>query len=532
MPVRPLRAARAHDRSRATRVVTTAALAGLVLAACAGDGGEEGADDDVATSTGPAPVSGLDQVGTATVQILADGEMRGAEGMTSFSGSGSGFLVSDDGYIVTNNHVVTGAGSLRVIIGGDEDEEIPARVVGVSECNDLAVIQLTEDGDYPSLEWSTQPATPPLEVYAAGFPLGDPEFTMTRGIVSKAEADGESPWASVSAVIEHDAAIQPGNSGGPLVDAEGRVVGVNYAGGDPGTGTSQFFAINADEAQAIVADLVAGGNDSIGVNGQAILDEENGLAGIWVAGVAPGGPASDAGVKPGDIITTFNGVAMESGTYEEYCDVLRSNSPESTMSLRVLRSDTEEMLEGELNGRELEATFSFATELSDEVEQGDGGGSTESAAPETVDLVDDTNTITVSVPANWDDTLTEPIDLLGTGALSPSITATTDLAAFENDAAPGVIMAYAQDVGDFPLDPLLDAAISGTPECTEGERDDYADSAFTGRYMTLDCGELIAIALVAVPSADPDSIMVVIAGVQTEADLHAIDTILSTFNLV
>ncbi|MEI2690512.1 MAG: serine protease [Anaerolineae bacterium] len=69
-----------------------------------------------------------------------------------------------------------------------------------------------------------------LDVYAAGFPLGDPEFTLTRGIVSKARADGETDWASVDSVLEHDASINPGNSGGPLITGDGKVIGVNYAG--------------------------------------------------------------------------------------------------------------------------------------------------------------------------------------------------------------------------------------------------------------------------------------------------------------
>ncbi len=90
------------------------------------------------------------------------------------------------------------------------------------------------------------------DIYALGFPLGDPEPTITRGIISKENAGGETSWASVDAVIEHDATINPGNSGGPLVTETGEVVGVNYAG-DPDS--SQYFAINADDAQAIIERL-------------------------------------------------------------------------------------------------------------------------------------------------------------------------------------------------------------------------------------------------------------------------------------
>ena len=97
--------------------------------------------------------------------------------------------------------MVTGAGAITVRVGG-EDDEIPAEVVGVSECNDLAVLQLDDPGPYPYFEWSDEAPEPPLDVYALGFPLGDPEYTVTKGVVSKAEADGESSWASVRNVIE------------------------------------------------------------------------------------------------------------------------------------------------------------------------------------------------------------------------------------------------------------------------------------------------------------------------------------------
>jgi hypothetical protein len=102
-------------------------------------------------------------------------------------------------------------------------------VLGVSECSDLAVIDIEGEG-YPYFEWHDGAINTGIDVYAAGFTFSDPEFTLTRGIVSKAEANGETPWASVDAVLEHDATINPGNSGGPLVGNNSKVVGVNYAG--------------------------------------------------------------------------------------------------------------------------------------------------------------------------------------------------------------------------------------------------------------------------------------------------------------
>src|SRR5690606_23214509 len=136
-----------------------------------------------------------------------------------------------DGLAVTNNHVVAGAATLEVYIGGEGSQSYNATILGVSECNDLALIDIREDAPLPYLDWYLEEIVPGIDVYAAGFPLGDPEFTLTRGIVSKAKADGDiTGAASIDHTIEHDANLQPGNSGGPLVSTDGKVVGVNYAG--------------------------------------------------------------------------------------------------------------------------------------------------------------------------------------------------------------------------------------------------------------------------------------------------------------
>lgn len=475
--------------------------------------------------------SGLDAVKPSTVQILADGEIRSFEGSQSFHGSGSGFIFDRGGHIVTNNHVVTGAGALRVRIGGNADE-YPAKIVGVNECSDLAVIQLTEKVDAPALGWSDRTPNPPMGVYAAGYPLGDPEFTMTKGIVSKASADGDTSWASIRRAIEHDASIQPGNSGGPLVDEAGRVLGVNYAMGNPGTGTSQFFAISAADAQPLVETLMGGDEHSIGVNGNAILDDANGLAGVWVAGVAAGKPAAKAGLKPGDVITHLNGVALTSGTYKEYCSVLRSNDIDDAMAVRVLRLDTKEVLEGEINGRELQPVFSFENKL-----QGQVADSGPSAGVETTEVVDDTGAMSMLLPTSWSDRNTAPQDLLGIGRPMPSITASTNIAQLDNNAAPGIMAVYFNAVGSFTADQLIDSMVEGVgADCKETLRDNFDNNVVQGRYAAVECnggatGTLVGILLVASSDTDPNSILVGAAAALTDGDLRAIDTALSSFTL-
>jgi serine protease Do len=514
------------------------AVAGLLLAACGGgDDGEATTVTSTASSTaaattvasagGDGRVTSVQDVKSATVQVLAQGSFRDpAEGTVGTSGSGSGFIIDPRGIIVTNNHVVTGAGAIQVLIGGD-DEEVPAKILGVSECNDLAVIQLTDPGPYPYLTWFDGDVNPPLEVYAAGFPLGDPEFTATRGVVSKAQADGDTSWASIRNVIEHDANIQPGNSGGPLVNEAGEVVAVNYAGGDPGTGTSQFFAIAADLAAPIVETLKKGDAETIGVNGEAIITED-GLAGVWVGGVAAGSPAAKAGVMPGDVITTLNGVAIDTGTMKPYCDVLRTAQEGDAIAIQVIRFDTQEVWEGELNGTPMVARFSFAEALGDEVEE--GGSADGSSTYSYESITDETGTITVSVPVEWADRVLSPQDI-GIDAPVPAIQAAPDLAAFTNtNEAPGMVF-LAVPSGANEVDPNAVLDNFAPDACEDLGRDDYADAVFAGRQQVWSCGASLVVVLSVKPAGNPDVLVVVAMQAQTEADLEALDNIILTFNL-
>ncbi|MET0325234.1 MAG: trypsin-like peptidase domain-containing protein, partial [Ilumatobacteraceae bacterium] len=262
-----------------------------------------------ATPTTEAGISGYDGVQPAVIQIVARGTFRDPEvGFSDGSGLGSGFIISPDGLAVTNNHVVAGAATLEVYVGGELDDSYNATILGVSECNDLALIDINGPDDLPYLQWHNDAIEAGLDVYAAGYPLGDPEFTLTRGIVAKAEAGGDlTGTSSIDHTIEHDANIQPGNSGGPLVDASGKVVAVNYAGGASATTTAQFYGIASDLAQPVIEKLQSGDFESLGINGWAVYDDTLGISGIWVAGVTPGSPAAQAEIMPGDIVTSMNG---------------------------------------------------------------------------------------------------------------------------------------------------------------------------------------------------------------------------------
>jgi len=316
-------------------------------------------------------VDNLQDVKNAVVQIEAQGTFIDPEvGLVANSaGKGSGFIIDPSGLAVTNNHVVTGAALLKVWVGG-EAEPRNAKVVAVSECSDLAVIKIDGE-DYDYLEWHSGPIDVGMDIYVAGFPLGDPEFTLNKGIVSKAQAGGERSWSSVDSVIEYDATSNPGNSGGPVVTPDGRLVAVHFSSF---SNARQAFGISRDVARDVIQVLEGGENlNSIGINGQAVGSEDGSITGIWVASVESGSRADQTGVQPGDILTTMENLVLATdGSMSQYCDVLRSHSPEETLSLQVLRWNTGEVLEGQINGRELEVVYSDGGDTTETDDTGTG----------------------------------------------------------------------------------------------------------------------------------------------------------------
>ena len=483
------------------------------------------ADTDAGNDTDTDGMS-LEQVKGAVVQIEATGTFVDPEfGAQEGAGRGSGFVIDPSGIAVTNNHVVTGAGLLQVYVDGD-DQPRNARVLGVSECSDLAVIEI--DGpELPALDWSEQPDEPGTEIYVAGFPLGDPEYTLTRGVIAKARANGDTQWASVDHTFEHDAAAQPGNSGGPVITADGRVAGIHYASATR-TNQSQFLAIASDIAQPIVDELAAGNDvDSVGINGQVVVSEDGTTAGLWVSGVRSGSPADDVGIRPGDIVTRLEGVTVGlDGTMKDYCDVLRSHAPDDELAVEVLRYDTSEVLAGEFNGDELTQSFSFADEYAD-----DTATPTGDTYDDYMIIEDDSGTITVSVPTAWSDVNGSPTDL-GDETASPSVIASPDIEQYNATwTTPGMEFLASPTLTQFSSGELLD--IAAPTECTSQGRNDYDDGFFVGQFEVFtDCGGTdTQFYVVATASADGAYGVVVAIQVVTDADLEALDNILASFNI-
>lgn len=236
-------------------------------------------------------------------------------------GSGSGFIIGNEGYILTNHHVVDGADQVLVTLGqGHEEREVPAKLIGSDPKTDIALIQIESNatGTLPHLELGNSDKLEVGEwVVAIGNPFGL-SHTVTTGIIS---AKGRSMGGPYDNFIQTDASINPGNSGGPLINMKGDVIGINTAiisqsGGNVGIG----FAIPSAQVTEIVADLQANGSVKRGWLGVQIqgLNEEiaaslglEGNKGALIVDVQADSPAEKGELKSGDVVLDFDGSDIE-----------------------------------------------------------------------------------------------------------------------------------------------------------------------------------------------------------------------------
>ncbi len=488
-------------------------------------------------------VTKLDDLKSATIQIEAEGTFIDPEFgyMANAAGRGSGFIIDPSGIAITNNHVVTGAALLKVWVGGDTSKVYNAKILGVSECSDLAVIDIEGDG-FPYLAWHEGNATVGLEVYAAGYPLGDPEFTLTEGIVSKEEADGETSWASVDSVIEHTATINPGNSGGPLVDKLGNVVGINYAGS---SSTNQYFAIDRGTALSVVDQLKTGTDvDSIGINGEAVSNEDGSITGIWVSSVKSGSPADKTGIQAGDIITSIENLYLATdGTLKDYCDILRTHNAGDTLAVEVLRWSSMEILDGQLNGRTLEVSYAGTTPTEgpgEQVSTPETGNVPANCETSTnmdgwITCYDDEGNIQVDVPDTWVD-VSVGSWTFDDQDIGVALTAAPNLEEFNSyynaeGIFYGASATFAQIGGYVEFLDYYTSAYS--TDCTLDGRFDYNDGLYRGKYdQYSNCGGAggyDAYVLSAVDIADPTSKIILIEVQVFPDDTDTVNQIMNTF---
>ena len=364
--------------SKTVTILLIAALAATVVTGCStgvrggnGDGARAATQQQTQEQTrAPAPegepvAKVATEVGPSVVQVNVQVSQQTPLGTQRGEGLGSGVIYREDGYIITNDHVVRGARKVSVAFADGTTEA--AGVVGTDPSTEIAVLKVDRN-DLPAARFDTvgNPVPGQLAV-AIGSPSGF-ESTVTSGVVSGLSREfppellaGDANAArSLADLIQTDAAISPGNSGGALADRDGRIIGVNVAYLPPAqTGAVNIgFAIPADTATSVADQLIETGKVSaayLGVGAAELSPEEARRFGLSVGSgaivrtVEPGGPADGAGVRRGDIITSLGGTPV--GSYGDLVGALRDYRPGDVARLTVFRGDSEQTLDATLGER-------------------------------------------------------------------------------------------------------------------------------------------------------------------------------------
>ncbi len=312
---------------------------------------------DIVENVSPAVVGVINYAETSTVQ----GFGRQSETKERPQGSGSGVIISEDGYIVTNNHVIEGAS--RVTVTLNNGEELTAEVIGSDQYVDLALLKIEAKGlEYLKFGDSDSARAGELAI-AIGYPLTDDFSTtiVTAGILSAVGVDVEVDGIHFE-MLQTDAPINPGNSGGALVDGSGQLIGINtlktvYAGsngfGQAISAEGIGYAIPSHVVQPIIDELMEYGEvvrPFIGIAGRVITQADSEYydlpRGMYIDELTKDGPAQNAGVKKGDIITHMNG--EEILAFEDLYSMVMSSEVGEKIKFTVYRSETEETLDFEV----------------------------------------------------------------------------------------------------------------------------------------------------------------------------------------
>jgi S1-C subfamily serine protease len=338
-----------------TKLAALCALASLVplgFVACSDDSSNSSSSTSsnnttsqpaVSAAAGSSQPSGgsvtLDQLPTIVSQLTPSVvEIRTDQGL------GSGVIWDSNGHIVTNNHVVAGASSWTVVL--PTGRELPAKVLGTDPSTDIAVVTVDETG-LPAMKQASNVPPEGTPVLAIGSPLGL-ENSSTFGIISGLRRSIPGGGESLVDLIQTDAPISPGNSGGALADLNGQLVGINVAFIPPSQSAVAIgFAVPITTVTFVVGQLETTGqvvHAFLGVNVVTLtpdLAQEFGLSatsGAVVRTVANGSPAAQAGIRPGDVIVSANGNKVS--TAEDLIGAVREAKPGDTLQLQVLRQGT------------------------------------------------------------------------------------------------------------------------------------------------------------------------------------------------
>jgi S1-C subfamily serine protease len=319
-------------------------------AATAQSGGQGGGQSTPAVTAAGLPDL-VEKVAPSVVTILVPGS--GGQG----GGEGSGIIWDKQGHIVTNHHVVEGATNVMVALASGE--RLSARVQAVDPLTDLAVVTVDRQ-NLPPLEFADRLPRVGETALAIGNPLGF-ESSVTAGIISglhRSIPSGGSTPALVD-LLQTDAAISPGNSGGALVDGNGEVIGVNVAYIPPTeSAVSLGFAIPAPTAIDVIEQLISTGRVEhafLGIEPRPLTPDIarqlniSTSEGVLVFNVTPGSAAAKGGVQPGDVITSFNGQKITS--VEDLYTALRETKPGQSVKMEVVRGGQKQELTVTLDAR-------------------------------------------------------------------------------------------------------------------------------------------------------------------------------------
>ena len=293
----------------------------------------------------------IDSVMPSVVSITTTPSAQRA-GTEVASGYGSGFVYSADGLIATNNHVVEGAGRIYVTLNGDE-QQYEAEVVATDSYSDLAILKIDKTGLTPVKFGSSSSLRLGDTVFVIGSPYnGLFANSVSSGIVSGLNREMVLNSATQT-FIQTDAAVNPGNSGGPMFNANGELVGIITRKSMLSTVTGETtsiegigFAIPSDVASPVLEQLAQGQQvprSGIGIMGSSLTEQGkqayNVENGIYVASVSKGGPAEKAGLEVGDIITKLDGQAI--GSMDEMIQLMESKNIGDTITLTYVRDGQE-----------------------------------------------------------------------------------------------------------------------------------------------------------------------------------------------
>jgi S1-C subfamily serine protease len=292
--------------------------------------------------------------GVVYVQTSSRAASTGTEGE---SGSGSGFVLDTRGYILTNDHVVAGADTVRVRIGDSEDL-ISAKVAGTDASSDLAVLKVDPAGVEGGLKPLALGSSGSVQVGQPAVAIGSPfglQGSLTTGVISALGRPIQSPNGfQISGALQTDAAINPGNSGGPLLDAQGSVIGINaQIATDTQASSGVGFAIPIDTAKQAIPQLERGQTIRRAYLGVSTASTSNGR-GAQIAAVVSGGPAAKAGLRAGERITAVGG--QEVKTADEVAERIATRKPGDVVEVVVQRDGDSETMKVTLGTQPKSAT--------------------------------------------------------------------------------------------------------------------------------------------------------------------------------